>query len=214
MTKRPVVNSAHASLLRYGFRMMAVVAGLVMAQGVAAQSWVVGASVGSAEQYDYSVGGTIDDSHETDTGFRVFGGYFFHPNFGGVLSFVDLGKPRYAGPAFGGFTDSLSADGVDLSMVAGWAPGAQSIARVFGTVGLFRWQQNVHYVDGSGTYDYHDKGMSVSFGGGVEFGFGKGGAWGMHIAYQLFKDVGENANSGHKYDRSLLDVGVEYRFGN
>jgi OOP family OmpA-OmpF porin len=195
-------------------RCLIAVAGLLAAHCAGAQGWLAGGAVGQARQYDYSVGGPIATTDDTDTGFRVFGGFMFHPNFGGILSYVDLGKPYYDGPAFGGFTDELSAKGVDLSFVAGWAPGTQDLIRLFSTVGIFRWQQDVLYVDDSGVYDYNDKGTSLSYSAGVELSLGKGAAWGMHVAYQRFLDVGDNNNSGHEYDRSMVEVGFEYRFGN
>jgi hypothetical protein len=38
-------------------------------------------------------------------------------------------------------------------------------------------------------------------------------AWGINFEYQLFKDVGDANNSGHEYDRDMISVGVDYRFG-
>ncbi len=178
-----------------------------------AQGWLAGASVGVGKQYDYEVGGPVENSDDTDTAYRAFAGYQFHPNFAGVLSYVDLGEPNYSGTAFGGFTDSLGADGFDLSFVAGFAPGEQKTFTLFATVGVFRWKQDVHYVDLSGTYDYEDEGTSPSVSVGVEISFGAGGRWGLHANLQRFFDVGDEDNSGHEYDRDFLAVGVDYRFG-
>ena len=54
----------------------------------------------------------------------------------------------------------------------GWAPGSQSVFRLFGTAGAFFWNQDVHYVDPSGVYDYDDKGTSLSLSAGFEVGLG------------------------------------------
>jgi hypothetical protein len=178
-----------------------------------AQGWLAGASAGVATQYDYEVGGPIANSDETDTAFRAFGGYMFMPVLGVALSYVDLGDANYDGPAFGGFTDKLGADGFDLSLIAGWAPGSQKLFSLFGTVGIFRWQQDVHYQDPSGVYPYDDSGTSLSYGIGGEFALGEGGKYGVHIDYQIFTDVGDPDNSGHQYDRSFASVGFDYRFG-
>jgi OOP family OmpA-OmpF porin len=179
----------------------------------AAQGALVGGSLGSAKQYDYEVGGPIDRRDESDTAFRVFGGYMFHPNYGLALSYVDLGDAYYDGPAFGGFTDTLGADGWDLSFIGSLKPGAQERFAIFATVGLFEWKQDVRYQDASGLYVYEDSGTSPSISVGGEVSFGQGAHWGVHFNYQWFRDVGDEDNSGHEYDRSLISVGVDYRFG-
>jgi hypothetical protein len=33
------------------------------------------------------------------------------------------------------------------------------------------------------------------------------------MKYPRFFDVGDENNSGHEYDRSMISVGVDYRFG-
>lgn len=196
-------------------RLLIGVIGAALAWGsvAEAQSWMAGTSVGVAKQYSYEVGGPIDNRDETDTALRVFGGYQFHPNMAVVVSYVDLGAGNYDGPAFGGFTDKLTADGFDFSFVGGFAPGEQKRFRTFGTIGLFRWKQKVSYRDTSGFYPYDDSGTSLSFGLGCEVTIDEGGHWGVHFDYQRFKDVGDKNNSGHEYDRSMLSVGVQYRFG-
>lgn len=180
-----------------------------------AQSWILGGAVGSAAQQDYEVGAPITVRDDEDTAFRLFGAYLLTPMQGVVVSWIDLGTPRYEGPAFGGFADSLEAYGVDLSYLAGFAPGDQERVLLFGTVGIFHWNQDVTLTDASGTFEYGDDGTSFSVGVGADIRLGAGGtsAWGIQVAYQLFKNVGEAENSGHEYDRDLLSVGVDYRFG-
>jgi len=185
------------------------------ASSASAEGWLAGGSFGPAKQFDYEVGGPIANNDNSDTGYRVFGGYLFNPNYGVVTSYVDLGAANYDGPAFGGFTDTLDSEGVDVSFIVALAPGAQERTRIFSTIGLFTWTQDVHYVDGSGTYDYHDSGRSLSFGVGTEITLGAGDAaqWGVHFEWQRFRKVGDKNNSGHQYDRELVSVGVDYRFG-
>lgn len=186
---------------------------LFASSDAAAQGWLAGGSAGTAKQYDYEVGGEITTRDDTDTGYRVFGGYQFHPTMAVVVSYVDLGKMYYDGPAWGGFTDYLSAKGIDASFLAGWRPGSQDRFTLFGTLGIFRWQQDVNYTDPSGNYPYEDKGTSFSYGAGGEVSFGAGAHWGFHFNYQRFMDVGDADNSGHEYDRDLIAVGFDYRFG-
>jgi hypothetical protein len=180
-----------------------------------AQGWLTGGTVGTAKQHDYEVGGPVATRDESDAGVRIFGGYMISPMQGVVASYVDFGTDYYDGPAFGGFTDSLDADGIDISYLVGWAPGAQQRVSVFGTVGVFSWDQDVTFTDTTGTFEYADKGTSFSVGFGTEINMSASGtsAWGINFEYQLFKDVGDANNSGHEYDRDMISVGVDYRFG-
>ena len=186
-----------------------------MTNNALAQTWVVGGSVGAAHQQDYSIGGSVTNSDDVDTAFGVFGGYQIKENQLVVASFVDLGTAFYSGPAFGGFTDSLDADGFDVSYLAGWTPGDQDRISVFGSVGVFSWDQDVRYTDTSGTFEYFDEGTSFSVGFGASFNLSADGSspWAVHAAYKLFKDVGDDDNSGHELDREALYVGIAYRFG-
>jgi hypothetical protein len=186
-----------------------------LSANVSAQGWLVGGALGQSTQQDYDVGGPIATTDDTDDATRVFGGYLISPLQGVVVSMVDLGTAYYDGPAFGGFTDYLSAEGFDISYIIGWAPGTQERVSVFGTVGVFAWDQDVVYTDATGPFLYQDDGTSFSFGIGTEIKLGStaGSAWGIHFEWQLFKDVGDSNNSGHEYDRDSLWVGVDYRFG-
>jgi hypothetical protein len=176
-----------------------------------AQSWLGGASVGQAKQFNYTVGGPIANAHSADTAMRAFGGYMFNGWAGAVLSYVDLGSPKYDGPAWGGFNDSLKASAVDLSVLLTFTPGDQHLWGPFISIGTFQFSQDVHYRDASGTYDYHDTGTRLSYGAGVRFNVGK--AWGVHFGWQRFNKVGDERNSGHEYNRDVMETGFEYRFG-
>lgn len=180
-----------------------------------AQTWIVGGSVGAAQQQDYEIGGPVTNSDDVDTAFGVFGGYQIKQNQLVVASFVDLGEPSYSGSAFGGFSDSLDADGFDVSYVAGWAPGDQERISVFGSVGVFSWDQDIRLTDASGTFEFYDEGTSFSVGFGADFNLSTDGSspWAVHVAYKLFKDVGDADNSGLELDREAIYVGIAYRFG-
>lgn len=180
-----------------------------------AQGWFAGGAFGQAMQQDYDIGGPVTTKDDTDDSYRVFGGYLISPLQGVVASWIDLGKPYYDGPAFGGFTDSLSAKGIDISWILGWAPGTQDRVALFGTVGVFAWDQVARYTDTSGFVKYKDEGTSFSFGLGTEIKLGSesDSPWGIHLEWQLFKDVGDAGNSGHEYDREVVSVGTSYRFG-
>jgi hypothetical protein len=178
-----------------------------------AQGWMAGATAGVAKKYDYEVGGPVSNTDDTDAAYRAFGGFLFHPNMGVVLSFVDLGKAFYSGPAFGGFTDTLSADGFDVSFLAGFSPGSQDSFTLFGAAGVFFWEQDVNYADSFGPFIVSEDGSSLSIAGGGELSFGATGRWGLHFEWQRFFDVGDRNISGHLYDRDKTSAGFVYRFG-
>jgi OOP family OmpA-OmpF porin len=200
---------------RQGLRRLLIcgmlLSGAAAAPAAIAQSWLAGASIGDVKQHSYSVGGPIATTNDSDTGFRVFGGYMFTPWFGGVLSYVDLGSPNYDGPAFGGFTDKLDADAIDLSFIAAISPGDQDTFSTFATIGVFHFNQDVHYTDSTGVFNYHDSGTSLSYGIGIQAKFAS--IYGVHLGWQRFTNVGDNGNSGHEYDRDMVELGFEMHFG-
>jgi hypothetical protein len=191
-------------------------AGVALAPPVAAASaaevagWYAGASIGQSKTHDYSVGGPVDNVDDTDFAWMVSGGYTFMRNFALALSYADLGTTNADGPAFGGFTDELSAKGWNFSAV-GILPVHERIG-ITGMVGFFRWSQDVHYVDPSGTYNYDDSGTSPSYGIGALFGLGPDNRMGIQVGWQRFSDVGDEDNSGHEMDRDFYSVGFGYRF--
>jgi hypothetical protein len=193
----------------------AVLALALISNGASAQGWFTGGTLGTATQNGYEVGGPITTRDESDGAYRIFGGYLISPIQGVVASYIDLGTAYYEGPAFGGFTDYLSAEGFDISYIIGWTPGSQDRVSLFGTAGVFAWKQDVTYTDIGAPEIYKDSGTSFSVGLGTDINLDSGGssAWGINIEWQLFKDVGDNDNSGHEYDREVFSVGAHYRFG-
>jgi hypothetical protein len=183
--------------------------------GAKAQGWIAGGAVGQAKQQDYSVGGPITTRDDTDTAYRLFGGFMTSDRHGVVASYIDLGETRYDGPAFGGFEDRLEADGIDVSYLISWAPGEQERISLFGTIGVFVWDQDVLYTDSTGDFLYRDEGTSFSFGVGTNINFDAGGTsrWSVHAEWQVLKDVGDARNSGHDEDRDIFTLGLSYRFG-
>lgn len=187
----------------------------LISAGASAQGWFTGGAVGTSTHQDYDIGAPVASSNDSDTAFRVFGGYLISPLQGLVASYVNLGTTNYAGSAFGGFTDTLSARGVDMSYIIGWAPGQQQRISVFGTVGVFAFKQDVRYTDSTGFFKSTDDGTTFSVGVGTDINLSSSGtsAWGIHVEYQLIKDLGSENNSGHEDDWDSLSVGVSYRFG-
>ncbi len=76
--------------MRKSLRRLVVAAALGVASSSAFAQGYVGGSIGQSDA-DLDRAGTISCDNK-DTGFKVFGGYMFHPNFGIELAYADLGK--------------------------------------------------------------------------------------------------------------------------
>ena len=183
--------------------------------GIQAQGWIVGGAIGQSKQQDYDVGGPIATRDDVDTAARIVGGYMTSRRHGVIASYIDLGAGRYDGPALGGFEDTLEAEGIDVSYLISWPPGSQERISLFGLIGVFIWDQDVSFSDASGDFLYRDEGTSFSFGVGTSINLQADGMsrWNVHAEWQVFKDVGDDRNSGHEEDRDAFTVGIAYRFG-
>ncbi|MDX1562376.1 MAG: hypothetical protein R3305_05590, partial [Gammaproteobacteria bacterium] len=63
------------------------VAAWLPAGGASAQGWLAGGALGSAQQHDYELGGPIATRDDSDTAYRLFGGYMISPIQGLVMSY-------------------------------------------------------------------------------------------------------------------------------
>ena len=199
--------------MKLGFRIAGVIALAGMSTTASAQGWIAGMAFGEAAQQDFDIAGGITTRDDTDDSMRIFGGYMLSPMQGVIVSWIDIGTAFYSGPALGGFANHSDAEGYDISYVVGWAPGSQTRFSLFGTLGVFAWDQDVIHIDSTGAYPFQDEGTSFSAGVGTEITLVDN--FSVHIEYQLFKDVGEDApgSSRLQYDREVVSVGVAVRFG-
>lgn len=78
------------------------------------------------------LGSGLTSCDDTDSGFKLFGGYKFNQNFGAEVGFVDLGEIKATGP---GGTARLETDGLQAAAVGAFPINPQF--DVFGKLGLF-----------------------------------------------------------------------------
>jgi OOP family OmpA-OmpF porin len=165
--------------------------------------WYVGGSVGQSK-IDCSTGGvpglSCDDS---DTAFRVFGGYQFNKYLGAELGYADLGKATLSGA---GLNASVKAKAWDLVGV-GRLPLADKFS-LFGKLGMYRadtdLSSNTALIPAAS-----DNNTDLTYGIGAQYDFNKN--LGVRAEWQQYKKVGSD-NTGGDSDVDVMSVGVVYRF--
>jgi len=200
--------------LTYRTAVAIALAGISATASAQSPGWIAGAAFGQASLQDYDIGGEVTTSDDSDDSMRIFGGYMISPMQGVVVSWIDLGMARFEGTTPGGsFFNFLDAEGYDISYVVGWAPGSQTRVSVFGSVGVFAWDQDALYIDTTLAPPFQDEGTSFSMGLGTKIRLTE--EIGIHLEYQLFKDVGDDGlgGSGQQFDRDVVSLGVVVGFG-
>ena len=113
-----------------------------------------------AEGYIGGSVGNADIEDESDTAFKVFGGYR-GANFGFEAAYHDLGKPSETQL---GMTAAIEASGLELSAAGFFA--ASSNVDLFGKIGVFMWDADVSL---TGFPTVSDDGSNLMLGFGVQY---------------------------------------------
>ncbi len=188
------------------FRAIAVAAAgaLTLAWNTANAQWYVGWSFGQSTMKDANtqlVGTSFDD---TDSAWKVFGGYQFHPNAGVELGYINFGTFKGSGT---GLSDNWKANGIHVSVV-GTLPLGNEFS-LLGRAGLTRWSVDDKFSVGTASFSAKENRIDPSFGFGVQYAFTKQLVG--RLEYEESKHVGKEATTG-KSDIDVLSVGVVYRF--
>ena len=171
-----------------------------------------GIGVGRSDLKDACTGVTIP-CDDTDTGWKLFGGYQFNKYLGAELGYVDLGRATARGTLLGvAVSATAKAKGWEFLGV-GTLPIADKFS-AYGKAGLFRWDLDVSatgVVPGFApvAVSTSDKGTDFTFGIGLKYDFTK--SIGARVEWQRYKDIGNDATTG-KSDVDLLSVGVVFKF--
>lgn len=183
---------------RLGLTALAALAlmGATAAQADTQPGFYAGASIGTTKVGDDAFDGTgIDDS---DTGFKVFGGYDFNQNFGVEVSYVDFGEASISDAG-----DSLS---VGVSALTASAVGRLPVSdmfTLFGKLGFASYDVDVDFNIaglGSGSGSDSDSDLIYGVGGALRFG----GAFEARLEYEAI-----NVDGG---DVNMISVGGLFRF--
>lgn len=183
--------------------LLMAVSPVALAQGV-----YVGAGVGQAS---YDVGDTtgivaprVDDS---DTGFKLYGGYQFTPNIAVEAGYADLGEARLAGIVLGIPFDSSFEASALYADVVGTLPLGSGFS-VFGRLGVAMTFAELNVATAGGSASVDDDEGNVKFGLGAEFAFSRDVA--MRLEWERYVDVGGD-NTGES-DVDLAGVSLNVRF--
>lgn len=179
--------------------------------------WYVGAALGQSNADIISAGelksgleaagatGVVTSVDNTDTGWKLFGGYRFNKNIGVEAAYVNLGSltgnATYATLVGSPLRLSADADGF-LYSVVGTLPVSGAVA-VFGKVGIFAWN-----VDATGTaslvpFNASGDGTDLAYGLGVNWKISK--SLGLRTEWERFQDLSD-------VDVDLLSLGATFHF--
>ncbi len=130
---------------------------------------------------------TIDDS---DTGFKIFGGYSFTPNIAVEGSYVNLGEFQAdaTGILSGTATGSAEADGYTVEAV-GTLPLGNNFS-VYGKVGAFIWDSETSLTFLGENIDSSDDGTDETYGLGLAYAF-PGTRFGLQGEWQRYDVDGD-----------------------
>jgi OmpA-OmpF porin, OOP family len=163
---------------------------------------------GSAGKSDYESGNVVPDLITSvasfdgkDSGYKIFAGYQFNPNFGMEITYVDLGKAQYSGtfgplPVTGG---SLETTGANFSAV-GTIPLNPSFS-LFGKLGFFVWEQKARDITDEMPFSGKDDGQDLSLGVGASLNLTRNVS--LRLEWERFE----------AFDSiDFLSLGVAFRF--
>ena len=174
------------------------------------QGAYVGVGVGQASvdiECDLDISCTADDS---DTAFKIYGGYKFTPNFAIEGGYVDGGEYKVSGSDsfFGTASATFEASGFNIAAV-GIIPLSDRFS-LHGKAGIFLWDLDVSVTSSTqGSGSLSESGTDPMFGVGGTFNITQ--RLGIVVEYEKYLSVGEEDVTGEQ-DVDVLGVGVVLNF--
>ena len=183
---------AKSSIAALGFVVAAGLALPAMAQ-VGMNGWYVGASIGQAKARDAcnDLAGTGLSCDDTDTAWKIFAGYQFHPSFAAEAGYINLGKASAAGF---GLTDEVKSTAWDLSLISS-VPVTEPLS-LFGRLGVY--SADVKEDTNFGFSSSHSN-SDLTYGLGLRYNVTEN--LGVRAEWQRYHDVG-----GGDIGKSNVDV--------
>lgn len=166
--------------------------------------WYIGGAYGMTS-FDIDTTGvtspTVDDS---DTGFKIYGGFQFNKHLGAEIGYVDAGKATFSGSAIpslgiGAFSGQYEITAITFAAV-GTLPLNESFA-LFAKAGLAAWDATASASIAGFTGTADDSGTDLLYGIGARYNLNKN--WGITLEYEAV-----DAES----TVSMTSVGLRYKF--
>jgi OmpA-OmpF porin, OOP family len=183
-------------------------AALALTAAMAAQADVqpgfyAGAGVGTTKLSDDGFDDAGVDVDDTDTGFKIFGGYSFNRNLAIEVSYFDLGEVSggFNDPFIGNVSFDVGISGLNASVV-GRLPVSETFS-LFGKLGVASYDLDGHATIsgvGSGSDSQSETDMTYAVGAALSFG----GPWEVRVEFETIDVDNGTAN--------MLSVGGVYRF--
>jgi OOP family OmpA-OmpF porin len=162
------------------------------------RGFYVGGSVGQSK-IDCDTGGVPGAScDDSDTAYRIFGGYQFNKHLAVELGYNQFGEAR---ASVGAISVTGEAKGWDLVAV-GTLPISQQFA-VFGKLGMHMTDFDVS-TNVPGVGNSSESNSDLTYGVGLQYNFNKN--LGLRAEWQQFKKVGDDT------DVDVISIGVVYHF--
>lgn len=149
----------------------------------------------------FAAGATTFSHDNSDTGWKIYGGYQFHRNWGAELGYVDLGSIGFRGTVGAvPFAGNVDVTAWTLALV-GTLPVHQNFD-IFGKAGLYNWKsKGSATVAGIAAVTSSDDGTDALFGVGVRYNFTKN--FGVQLEAEHF--AGEDKVN-------LFSIGLRFKF--
>lgn len=191
------------------------------------KGWYMGGSVGQskvsidkgATEAAFTSGGFATasaTSDETDTAWKLFGGYQFTKNWAVEIAYVDLGTAS-VNIATTGTTAQYKAEasGKGWSFAGVGTATVSDTLGVFGKLGAFNWELDYTCgkVSGTGnpctTPSASPSGTDLVYGIGMKYNFTK--QTGLRVEWEQYKNIGDKNKTGES-DVDLISVGIQFKF--
>lgn len=205
-----------------GLVVMASFAGQAAAQQQP-RGWYAGISAGQSKADVDGSGLTVLgatqsslSTEDTDTGFKVYGGYRFNRYLGVEVGYADLGSfsatRNVTAPAAGSLKAETSVSGI-FGQAVGLLPLSQRFS-LLGTAGLYANEVKTDVTSsggvvliGSRSASHSDVNLKLGVGAGYDFT----DKFGVRLEWERFFDLGDDSVGG-KSDVDLVTIGLVIRF--
>jgi OOP family OmpA-OmpF porin len=184
---------------------LAIGGAAVTALPAAAQTAYVGAGIGQSKAKDgcTGVGGSGITCEDTDTAFKIFGGYKVNQNFSAEFGYSNLGEVKASG--FGNSV-AISSTVWELSAI-GSIPVAEGFS-IFGRLGGYHGETEI-----SGLASGSETTTDLTYGIGLQYdinkNFGLRGEW---QRYSKIKARNQANGATGESDVDVLGISFVYRF--